>query len=86
MLLWKRNDTVLGLYRTRDGEASIEYGVRSGGDTPDTMVKAVQSASDDRYRLCDRISYCIDANYFKGTTFESFLNKKRRQLVIEDYG
>lgn len=27
-------------------------------------------------------SYCIDANYFKGTNLEQYLNKKRRQVVF----
>jgi len=29
------------------------------------------------------VSYCIDANYWKGTTPQQFLNKNRRQLVRE---
>ena len=29
-------------------------------------------------------SYCIDANYHKGTTIEQFVNKNRRQLVQEN--
>ena len=29
-------------------------------------------------------SYCIDANYWKGTTVQQFLTKKRRQLVRDD--
>ena len=33
--------------------------------------------------LCE-ISYCIDANYWKGTTVQQFLTKKRRQLVRDD--
>lgn len=28
-------------------------------------------------------SYCIDANYFKGTNLEQYLTKKRRQVVFE---
>ena len=28
-------------------------------------------------------SYCIDANYFKGTNLEQYLSKKRRQIVFE---
>ena len=28
-------------------------------------------------------SYCIDANYWKGTTVEQYINKARRQLVFE---
>lgn len=41
--------------------------------------------SSRRYELTDKISYCLDANYWKGTTFESFLSKHRRQLVIETW-
>ena len=41
--------------------------------------------SSQRYELTDKISYCLDANYWKGTTFESFLSKHRRQLVIETW-
>lgn len=33
--------------------------------------------------LCE-YSYCIDANYAKGTTFKDFLVKHRRQLIIKD--
>ncbi|HZK00919.1 MAG TPA: DNA (cytosine-5-)-methyltransferase, partial [Tissierellaceae bacterium] len=29
------------------------------------------------------ISYCLDANYYKGTNLKGFLEKKRRQLVAE---
>ena len=29
------------------------------------------------------VSYGIDANYYKGTTIEQYLEKKRRQLVME---
>lgn len=29
------------------------------------------------------ISYCLDANYYKGTTPEQYIEKKRRQLVFE---
>jgi DNA-cytosine methyltransferase len=28
-------------------------------------------------------SYCIDANYWKGTTIEQYINKARRQVVFE---
>lgn len=30
------------------------------------------------------VSYCIDANYYKGTTIQQYLKKKRRQLVLEN--
>jgi DNA-cytosine methyltransferase len=29
-------------------------------------------------------SYCIDANYYKGTSVENYLKKKRRQLVVDE--
>jgi len=30
------------------------------------------------------ISYCLDANYWKGTTVDDFIDKRRRQLVCTD--
>lgn len=39
--------------------------------------------NDTRYIACPNYSYCIDANYWKGTTFEQYLKKRRRQLIIE---
>lgn len=30
------------------------------------------------------IRYCLDSNYYKGTTIEQYMNKHRRQLVIEN--
>lgn len=39
--------------------------------------------NDFRFGLCDQYAYCIDANYAKGISFEQFLKKHRRQLVIE---
>lgn len=29
------------------------------------------------------VAYCIDANYYKGTTIQQYIKKKRRQLVLE---
>lgn len=40
---------------------------------------------DFKYGLCNRNSYCIDASYAKGITFEYYLKTHRRQLVIEKY-
>ena len=33
--------------------------------------------------LTPPVAYCIDANYYKGTTIQQYLKKKRRQLVME---
>lgn len=30
------------------------------------------------------ISYCLDSNYYKGTTIEQYMNKHRRQLIVEN--
>lgn len=30
-------------------------------------------------------SYCLDANYWKGTNIEQYLKKSRRQIVFDDY-
>lgn len=36
-----------------------------------------------RMLLAPPISYYIDANYYKGTTLQQYLSKKRRQLIFE---
>jgi DNA (cytosine-5)-methyltransferase 1 len=41
------------------------------------------------YPIVQDYSYCIDSNYWKGSTLNSFLEKRRRQLVtdkINEYG
>lgn len=53
------------------------------GGAANTVCGTVQITANDRYRLCDRTSYCIDANYAKGATLEHYIEKHRRQLVIE---
>jgi DNA-cytosine methyltransferase len=40
-------------------------------------------AIDDMSKMRE-ISYCIDANYYKGTTLDGYVNKKRRQLFMEN--
>ena len=41
---------------------------------------------ENLFRFTPPVSYCIDANYYKGTTLEGYLTKKRRQLVMEQTG
>jgi DNA-cytosine methyltransferase len=46
--------------------------------------KGIVLADIIEHGLVDRDkSYCIDANYFKGTNLEQYLSKKRRQIVFE---
>ena len=33
---------------------------------------------------CPEVSYCLDANYYKGTSPEEYVKKHRRQLVFEE--
>ena len=33
---------------------------------------------------CPETSYCLDANYYKGTSLEGYVKKHRRQLVFEE--
>lgn len=35
------------------------------------------------HRIDQEVSYCLDANYWKGVTLDSFLEKHRRQLVTD---
>ena len=58
-----------------------------GGAGSHADNRAVQVRPDDsKFSLCNRYAYCIDANYSKGISFEEFIRKHRRQLVIETYG
>lgn len=57
------------------------------------LVDILEKDIDDRfylnnnqvldYPIIQEYSYCIDSNYWKGSTLESFLKKKRRQLVTD---
>lgn len=56
-----------------------------------TNIKGVQQPKDKNIFLKDILengdfdrlkSYCIDANYFKGTSLENYKNKGRRQLIF----
>lgn len=66
-------------------QSNVVYG--TGGGISDRLCrnrrKVLDSDIGGKYELCDKTSYCIDSNYFKGTTFENYLRKHRRQLVIE---
>lgn len=42
------------------------------------LADIIESSVVDRDK-----SYCIDANYWKGTTIEQYINKARRQVVFE---
>lgn len=65
------------------GQVYSEGGYRQQSALAHTDTQS--DTSSQRYELTDKISYCLDANYWKGTTFESFLSKHRRQLVIETW-
>ena len=66
-------------------QSNVVYGI--GGGITDRLCRNRHQVldSDFRYGLCDKISYCIDSNYWKGTTFKQYLEKHRRQLIIERY-
>lgn len=51
----------------------------------DKANKLIQQLMESRQlQKTQEISYCLDANYWKGTTVENFVDKHRRQLVVED--
>ena len=77
-----------------DIEQEFEFPV--GFDNGIRLKDILESEVDEKYYIaqekCDKLiqqfldkgqdfSYCIDANYWKGTTPEQYLNKSRRQLV-----
>lgn len=56
------------------------------GEVDDKYYISDENINNALYKLGNElphqeISYCIDANYSKGTTLDSFINKKRRQLI-----
>jgi len=59
-----------------------------------TNIPNVKQPKKEYHKLSDIInsgyvdrdkSYCIDANYGKGITLESYLNKARRQIVFDNF-
>lgn len=57
-----------------------------------TNIPEIEQPEDEHIYLQDILesgytdrlkSYCIDANYFKGTNLKQYLEKKRRQIVFE---
>lgn len=50
-------------------------------NVPDSYYLKKNQVLDEQ--LNQDVSYCLDSNYWKGTTLESFLAKRRRQLVTD---
>lgn len=50
-------------------------------DVPDTLYLNNNQIVNEP--ICQKIAYCIDSNYWKGSTLHSFLEKHRRQLVTD---
>jgi len=67
-------------------QSNVVYSAGEGRSYLDCGFGCQSARSEDnRYALCNQYSYCIDANYAKGTSFEEYLRKHRRQLIIEQY-
>lgn len=64
-------------------QSNIVYSTRGACSYLDSRDGSETLSNDFRFGLCDQYAYCIDANYAKGISFEQFLKKHRRQLVIE---
>lgn len=70
---------------TGEHQSNVVYGLCESSVSPTLTASLHKSPPHDldKYMLCKPYAYCIDANYYKGTTFEQYLQKKRRQLIIE---
>lgn len=83
----KMNNIVrIGQLSSEKSQAGTVY--HEGGWHLPSSPERTDTQSDTlsrKYALTDRISYCIDANYWKGTTVEHFFAKHIRQLVIETW-
>lgn len=60
-----------------------------------TNIQSIEQPKDKGILLKDIIengntekekSYCIDANYFKGSSPENYIDKSRRQIIMKDIG
>lgn len=74
------------------GNKNVSNTVRGGGearltDTNGTLLSNVIPAVEDANEAINKdVSYCIDANYWKGTTPQQYIEKHRRQLIFESGG
>ena len=79
---------ILKIAQVSSDNSQSGYVYHGGGGSARQSVPVrtdTQSDTSSKYSLCSRISYCLDANYWKGTTVETFFEKHKRQLVIEQW-
>jgi len=50
---------------------------------PKSTNKKLNEVLENGYTNKEK-SYCIDANYFKGSSFDMYVNKSKRQIVFKD--
>ena len=63
-----------------EDEVDEKYYINS--DKANKLIQQLMESG--QLQKTQEISYCLDANYWKGTTVEDFTNKHRRQLVCTD--
>lgn len=63
--------------RSEDGKATTLTASMASCDISDNFIKVDKNLNPKK-------SYCIDANYFKGTSVDNYFEKSRRQLVFEE--
>ena len=63
-----------------EDEVDEKYYINS--DKANNLIQQLMESG--QLQKTQEISYCLDANYWKGTTVEDFTNKNRRQLVCAD--
>ena len=57
---------------------------RVGKQVSQTLTRTCEMCIVEKVQELSDISYCLDANYYKGTTVDQFIEKHRRQLVVDD--
>lgn len=90
----QNRERVFAISIRKDIDTGYEFPI--GFDNGKRLKDVLESEVDEKYYLSSEkagdltkkivdknqdISYCIDANYWKGTTAEQFIKKSRRQLV-----
>lgn len=81
----KGNTGTLGIDKSINNTKTIEYAnyITTREDRGISNRKSEGTAIFENITTPDT-SYCLDANYYKGTNVEQYLSKHRRQLVFED--
>ena len=90
----RNSDTVSTIRATyyKNGERNVCENIENGNgyegivESNNVKQRGVSNRKKEGTAVleCPEVSYCLDANYYKGTSPEEYVKKHRRQLVFEE--